>query len=142
MKKFFTCLVVVAIFALAHTPVGAEENSEVQKTNPVEQFTGNLWQKSTEDEKKAFLFGIDTAVAIEYFISKESVTKSAKKGKKPVYTLSPFEKAWMKAFQNVSRTELAGMVSEWYEKNPEELSKPVLEVIWYQIIQPRLKAGE
>lgn len=142
MKKIFICLAVAAIFALAYKPAAAEDSPVVQKANPVEQFTGELWQKSTANEKQAFLFGIDTAVAIEYFINKESVTRAAKKGKKPVYTLSPFEKAWMKAFKNVSRTELAGMVSQWYEKNPEQLDKPVLDVIWYQIIQPRLKAGE
>lgn len=142
MKKFFICLVIVSIFAVTGQPARAEESRVEQKGNPVERFTGALWQKSADNEKKAFLFGIDTAIAIEYFISKESVTRAAKKGKKPVYTLSNFERAWMKAFKNVSRTELAQMVDAWYKQNPDQLDKPVLNVIWYQIIQPRLKAGE
>lgn len=138
MKKFLVCLTVIAAL-LTWGPAYSEDAPITNPGNPVEQFTGYLWQKSTENEKQAFIFGIDTAIAIEYFISKKSVTKAAKAGKKPVYTLSPFEKGWMQSFKNITRAELVNMINSWYEKNPDKLDRPVLNVIWYEIIQPNLK---
>lgn len=108
--------------------------------NPVDQFTGEIWVNSPASDKLAYLFGIDSAVAVEYFINSELTAKAAKAGKKPVYTLSPFEKGWMKAFANMSRSDISKLVDEWYANNPKELQRPVLNVMWYELIAPRLAA--
>lgn len=106
--------------------------------NPVDQFTGEIWVDTTESDKAAYLFGIDSAVTVEYFVNARQTAKAAKAGKKPVYTLSPFEKGWMEAFSNVSRAEIIKMVDEWYAAHPKDLQRPVLSVIWYELIEPRL----
>lgn len=108
--------------------------------NPVDQFTGELWGNTTESEKAAYLFGIDSAVTVEYYINSHLTDKAAKAGKKPVFTLSPFEKGWMKAFSNVSRTEVIKMVDDWYAAHPKDLQRSVMSVIWYELIVPRLAA--
>ena len=59
-----------------------------------------------------------------------------------MYTLSPFEKGWMKAFKGVSRTEVIKMVDAWYAANPQRLDRPVMNVIWREIIEPRLDAKQ
>ena len=59
-----------------------------------------------------------------------------------MYTLSPFEKGWMKAFKGVSRADVVKMVDTWYAANPQSLDRPVMNVIWREIIEPRLDAKQ
>lgn len=109
-------------------------------SNPVDQFTGKYWVETPEASKEAYLFGIDSAIAVEYFINDRLAEKNVKKGKKPVYTLSPFERGWMMAFRDTSRKELIKLVDDWYAAHPDSLDRPVMSVIWYEIIEPRLNA--
>ena len=110
MKKSVLCLALSLALVLAFAPVRAAENTpeaENSKANPVDQFTGAAWQKTPEAEKLAFLFGVETAITVEYFVNGKIAEKATKEGKRPVYTLSPFEKGWMKAFKGVNRAEVA-----------------------------------
>lgn len=143
VKKSVLCLALSLALVLAFAPVRAAENTpeaENSKANPVDQFTGATWQKTPEAEKLAFLFGVETAITVEYFVNGKIAEKAAKEGKRPVYTLSPFEKGWMKAFKGVNRAEVAKMVDAWYTANPQQLDRPVMSVIWREIIEPRLNA--
>ena len=143
VKKSVLCLALSLALVLAFAPVRAAENTpeaENSKANPVDQFTGAAWQKTPEAEKLAFLFGVETAITVEYFVNGKITEKAAKEGKRPVYTLSPFEKGWMKAFKGVNRAEVAKMVDAWYTANPQQLDRPVMSVIWREIIEPRLNA--
>jgi hypothetical protein len=38
--------------------------------------------------------------------------------------------------------EVAKHVDDYYRANPDKLDKPVVEVIWYETIVPRLKTTE
>ena len=109
--------------------------------NPVDQFTGEIWVNTTESDKAAYFFGIDSAVTVEYFVNAQMAEQATKAGKKPVYALSPFEKGWMEAFSNVSRSDIIKMVDEWYAAHPKDLQRPVMSVIWYEVITPRLAAS-
>ncbi len=137
MKNFFLGLVLCCACILVCTPASAVEKSHVgAPSNPVDQFTGVLWQHSTEAEKLAFLFGVESAITIEHFVNAEITQQAVKEGKKPVYTLSPFEKGWMQAFKDVHRKELARQVDAWYAAHPDQLKRPVMAVIWYEVIVP------
>ncbi len=138
MKKFFYLLFFL-VFLASPSYSFADENTGNPAGNPVDQFTGKYWMDSTADNKKAYLFGIESAIAVEKFIQNSLVAKRAKSGKKPVYTLSPFEKGWMEAFRDVSREQIAEEVTKWYQDNPDKLDRSVLSVIWYELIVPRIK---
>lgn len=143
MKKSVVCLALSLALVLAFAPVRATEimpEAENSKANPVDQLTGAVWQKTPDAEKLAFLFGVETAITVEYFVNGKLAEKATKEGKRPVYTLSPFEKAWMKALKGVSRAEVAKMVDAWYAANPQRLDRPVMNVIWREIVEPRLDA--
>lgn len=143
MKKSLLSLGLVLVLALACVSARAAENSDAAGTgNPVDQFTGAVWEKTTESNKAAFLFGVESAMTVEYFVNAKMAEKAAKAGKRPVYTLSPFEKGWMKAFKDVKRAEIIKMVDAWYAANPKSLDRPVLSVIWYELIAPRLAAAK
>ncbi|MGE9986548.1 hypothetical protein [Desulfovibrio sp. SGI.169] len=143
MKKSLLSLGLVLVLALACVSVRAAESSDAASTgNPVDQFTGAVWEKTAESNKAAFLFGVESAMTVEYFVNAKMTEKAAKAGKRPVYTLSPFEKGWMKAFKDVKRAEIIKMVDAWYAANPKSLDRPVLSVIWYELIAPRLAAAK
>lgn len=139
MKKTISGLIIALALCLAGPACAAEGQTAA---NPVEQFTGKYWVESTEQNKEAYLFGIESAVAVEYFISTHPAAKSGKTGKKAGFTLSPFEKGWMTAFKDTTRKQIASEVDKWYAEHPDQLNRPVLEVIWYELIEPRLAASK
>lgn len=141
MKKL---LGVIALVTLLASPVlcQAEDVHTNPAGNPVDQFTGKYWMDSKVENQKAYLFGIDSAIAVEATIQNMQASSRAKSGKKPLYTLSPFEKGWMEAFRNMSRDQIVEEVTQWYKEHPSDLDRPVLSVIWHEIVQPRLQAGK
>ncbi|WP_165077014.1 MULTISPECIES: hypothetical protein [unclassified Desulfovibrio] len=150
MKKSLLRLGLALVLALtcaaaqAAAPAPADSSAAAPAMNaagnPVDQFTGEIWVNTSESDKKAYLFGIDSAVTVEYFVNAKMAENATKAGKKPVYTLSPFEKGWMEAFANVSRADAIKMIDEWYAAHPKDLQRPVMSVIWYELIAPRLAA--
>ena len=145
MKKSVLCLALSLALVLAFAPVHAKEvmfEADNSKANPVDQLTGAMWQKTPEAEKLAFILGVETAITVEFFVNGKVVEKATKEGKRPVYTLSPFEKGWMKAFKDMSRAEIVKLVDAWYTANPQSLERPVMNVIWYEIAESRLAAKQ
>lgn len=141
MKKSVLSLGLVLALVLACAVVQAAESAiGSAQNNPVDQLTGAVWEKTTESNKAAFLFGVESAITVEYFVNSKVAEKAAKAGKRPVYTLSPFERNWMKAFDGVSRADIIKMVDQWYAAHPKQLDRPVLSVIWGELIKPRVAA--
>ena len=61
MKKAIMSLCLAA--ALVFGAAGVQAADQDKGNNPVLQFTGSVWQKSSLDNKLSFLFGMDTAIA-------------------------------------------------------------------------------
>jgi hypothetical protein len=97
-------------------------------SNPSPDVDGYVWMKSTDPEKKAFLFGAGTAVALEYQMR-------AKRSEEP----SKFIKGWIEAFDNMSWAEMASKLDAYYESNPGKENRLVFEVLWHEMIKPNLK---
>lgn len=109
--------------------------------NPVDQLTGAIWMDSSADLKEAFLYGVECVITIEQAVASQ-LGEHAKKGGKnkgQTYTLSPFEKGWMTAFEGVSRGKIATDVDAWYSAHPEQLNRPVFAVLWHELIVPKMK---
>ncbi|MDP3428837.1 MAG: hypothetical protein Q8R89_00750, partial [Desulfomicrobium sp.] len=87
-----------------------------------------VWMKSTDPEKKAFLFGAGTAIALEYQMR-------AKRSEEP----SRFIKGWIEVFDNMSWAEMASKLDTFYASNPDKQSKLVFDVLWHEMIKPNLK---
>ncbi len=96
--------------------------------NPSPDVDGFVWMKSTDAEKKAFLFGAGTAIALEYQMR-------AKRAEEP----SKFIKGWIEAFDNMSWAEMASKLDAFYESNPDKESRLVFDVLWHEMIKPNLK---
>jgi len=96
--------------------------------NPSPDVDGYVWMKSTDPEKKAFLFGSGTAIALEYQMR-------AKRSEEP----SKFVKGWIQVFDNMSWAEMASKLDAYYESNPDKESRLVFDVLWHEMIKPNLK---
>ena len=55
-------------------------------------------------------------------------------------TESPTEIVFWHSMGGVNGEAIAKMVDAWYTANPQQLDRPVMSVIWREIIEPRLNA--
>jgi hypothetical protein len=97
-------------------------------SNPAPDVDGYVWMKSNDAEKKAFLFGAGTAIALEYQMR-------ATRSEEP----SKFIKGWIEAFDNMSWAEMASKLDKYYESNPDKENRLVFDVLWHEMIKPNLK---
>jgi len=87
--------------------------------------TGKQWTQSSVAEKLSFLYGASSIVAIEDY--------GAKNTGKPV---SLFVDGWMKSFGNATLREVQQKIDAWYAEHPDQKNRHVLDVIWYELIEP------
>lgn len=147
MKKALSGLLMVLALALATGVQAAGQDEAAQaiekSMSPVEQFTGKYWVETALTSKEAYLFGIESALEVEYYVDKKMAEAQASRGvKKPVSTLSPFEKGWMQALDGVPRRDIVTTIDNWYAAHPDQLDRPVMSVIWHEVIQPRLTSSK
>lgn len=144
MKKslsalFLACALLIPASWSAAAETAGESDQAAAPAGPIEQFTGQYWINSTDANKEAYLFGIESAVEVEKAISERKAQGKLKK-KREGFTLSPFERGWMAAFKDTPRKEIVEQVDAWYKANPDGLNRPVMDVIWYEVVVPRLQA--
>lgn len=140
--KNLLAMLVCAIALCAAAPGfadDAESGSSATQVNPALQFTGKYWVDSTETNKTAYIYGIDSAITVEYFVQQKMKEQAAQLKKKPMLVISPFEQGWMDAFRDMTRKQIVAEIDKWYADHPDQLSRPVLDVIWYELIEPRIK---
>ena len=132
MQKFMiSCAMALALLAWPALASAAEDR------NPVDIVTGELWVMSKQEEKLAYVLGIESAIYIEHMIDKKA-RESKKDTQATLHNLSPFEKGWVKAFENVTREEIAARIDAWIKDHPDQQTRPVLAIIWYELIAPNL----
>ena len=147
MKKLTAFLLALFLAVPAASQAAGQENApgtassaaqgEFQNTprNRIEQLTGKVWLESSSDSKKAVIFGIETA-------NDRMTTNAVRAGKRPSTNLSPFEIGWTKAFKDVLIADIVKAVDDWYAAHPGNENRLVMEVIWDEIVPPRLGTGK
>ena len=116
----------------------AEEQKQVQE-NLKKQFsdmsmpvlTGTTWQKATQDEKVAFVWGFCHVVTIE-------------QGLMETFPQLKVENFSAKVVEGMARTKMKDIVrrvDEYYAANPTQLDTAVVRVMWDTVIKPNLKTG-
>ena len=126
MKRFGYLMIVLLVGILFAGTIACYAQRPTNTSSP--DLDGYVWQKSSDQEKKAFLYGAGSAIALEYHVR-------AKRMEEP----SRFVKGWVETFKDTSWSELATKVDEYYMKNPEKRSTHVFNVIWHELIAPRLQ---
>ncbi len=89
---------------------------------------GTHWTKSSDDVKKAYLIGLANVVQVEaaYYADNPSVTETG---------FSPRVARGMKGQTLVG---VLGALDKWYAAHPDQLQRPVVETIWFELVLPAL----
>ncbi len=90
---------------------------------------GDLWTKSTEQVKKAYLVGIANVLQVE------SAYQAANK---PSDAQSLVPRA-AKGLRGQTLDSVRQGLDRWYAANPDKLQRPVLETIWFEFVVPGSK---
>jgi hypothetical protein len=93
--------------------------------------TGEHWTKSSEQVKKAYLVGIANVLQVETAYagatppadSQSIVPRFAKGLKGGGYTLDSVREG----------------LDKWYAANPDKIQRPVIEIIWFEMVVPGLQ---
>ena len=93
--------------------------------------TGTEWQKATQTEKVAFVWGVCHVVTIEKILAQ----------KFPSLKAEDFSSKVSEGMAGMKINDIVRTVDEFYAANQAQMGKPVIGVIWDAIVKPKLKTG-
>ena len=137
-KLFVSAAVSLVVLAGLAGGVPAAEKQAVQGTEQrmekamgMPLLRGEVWQKMTQDEKIAFLWGAAHVIVVEremvaYFPQLENQNFSMKVAQ---------------GMPHATMNDIARRVDEFYAAHPGKLDEPVVAVIWDEMVKPNLKTG-
>jgi hypothetical protein len=115
-------LVALAFLALSVASFGA-------RAQEVAIVTGEHWTKSGNDLKKAYLLGIANLVQVEL----------AYLGNAQVPDAQSFTPRLARGLRGETIDSVRDKIDAWYAANPTRMSRPVIDVVWGEIVVPGLK---
>jgi hypothetical protein len=143
-KKLVVIVCVIGAFMLLagipRTALAAEtEEQKKVKENVSKQFsdmgvkllTGTIWQKATQDEKVAFVWGFCHVVTIEQGLMETF----------PQLKVENFSAKVVEGMAGMKMNDIVRKVDEYYAANSSQIEAPVVRVIWDTVIKPNLKTG-
>ena len=108
---------------------GVEQGLEDSLGMPV--LKGDLWQKMTHDSKVAFIWGFGHVVSIEHYLME----------KFPELKRDSFVSKVVEGMANTPMNEVVDRVDRYYVMHPDQIEKPVTNVLWDTMIRPNIKTG-
>jgi hypothetical protein len=138
----FACILgaFILLAGIAQTALAVETEEQKQvKENLKKQFsdmgmpvlTGTTWQKATQDEKVAFVWGFCHVVTIEQGLMETF----------PQLKVENFSAKVVEGMAGMKMKDIVRKVDEFYAANPTQLDVSVMRVIWDTVIKPNLKTG-
>jgi hypothetical protein len=113
---FLACLVL----ALTWSNVGAAD---------IPVITGEHWTTSSEEMKKAYLVGIANLLQVEIAYHAETPPTDAQ-------SIVP---RLVKGLQGQTLDSVREGLNRWYAENPDQLQRPVIETVWFEMAAPGLR---
>ncbi|MCB1778188.1 MAG: hypothetical protein KDI50_12210 [Candidatus Competibacteraceae bacterium] len=127
LKKVSLSLSLVAGLAVWAPAQAAEPAAPPVSAKSIKELpfpSGKEWPTATEREKMAYLLGILNMALVEYqVIGPNSENPSI------------VEKL-VKALKGVTLRQIMGTVDAYYQANPDQQQRPILEVIWFEMVEP------
>ena len=91
--------------------------------------TGKHWTESTEQVKKAYLVGIANIVQVERAYQGGNAAPDAQ-------SLLP---RLTRGMQGQTLDSVREGLDRWYASHPDQLQRPVIETMWFEIVVPGLQ---
>ncbi len=94
--------------------------------------TGEHWTTSSEEAQKAYLIGIANLIQVEtaYYA-----------GNPPTHTQN-FVPRFAEGLQGQTLNSLREGLNRWYAENPNQLQRPVIETLWFEMAVPGLQKNK
>jgi hypothetical protein len=102
-----------------------------QKLTEMSVLTGDVWQKMAPDEKVAFVWGIGHVVTIERQVTERY----------PELKREGFVAKLAEGLVGVPMNTIVLEIDKYYKENPYDLGAPVMEVIWDEMVKPKIRSG-
>lgn len=87
---------------------------------------GGHWSNGTETEKRAYVLGILNMAMVEY-----QLTGPNPKHRTTVPKL-------VKALDGMAVPQIVEALDAYYKANPDKQQQPIIEVIWFQMVAPKV----
>jgi hypothetical protein len=116
-----------ALFAVAFLALSIASSGV--RAQEVVIVTGEHWTKSGNDLKKAYLLGIANLLQVEL----------AYLGNNQVPDAQNFAPRMARGLRGETVDSVRDKIDAWYAANPTRMSRPVIDVVWGEIVVPGLK---
>lgn len=116
----------LAVAAAALIALSLATNS---RADEVPLITGKQWTDSSEQTKKAYLVGIANVVQVDI---------AYHDGKPPPDGQSIVPR-FARGLRGHSLDSVRQGVDRWYAAHPDQLQRPVIETIWFEMVVPGLQ---
>jgi hypothetical protein len=122
---------IVAV-CLSYLVFGSAVWGEVNNDPDLVLVTGEHWTASSREQKVAYLFGIGNVLEVE----------QAMQGKVPASIIrkNSIVPVMINGLSDLSTSQLREMIDQWYEKKPDQLKRPVIEVLYLEFALPKVKS--
>ena len=94
--------------------------------------TGKQWTDSNEQAKKAYLVGIANLAQVDIAFHE---------GKPPSDTQSIVPR-FARGLKGQSLDSVRQGLDRWYAAHPDQLQRPVIETIWFEMVVPGLRTNK
>lgn len=132
IKALFSIGLVASL--AAWTPVhAAEPKTPPASTKPIKELpfpSGKEWPTATEREKMAYLLGILNMAMVEYQLT----------GPNPKYRTTVNK--LVKSLDGMTLRQIMETVDAYYQANPDQQQRPIFEVIWFEMVQPKIATSK
>lgn len=102
--------------------------SGVVRADEVPLVTGEHWTKSSDDQKKAYLVGIANLAQVETAFS----------GATPPSDAQSIIPRMVRGLKGQTIDSVREGLNKWYAAHPDQLQRPAVEVIWFEMVAPGL----
>jgi hypothetical protein len=104
----------------------------IARAQEIPLVTGEHWTKSSEEMKKAYLVGIANIAFLE----------TAYEGANPPSDAQSFLPRMVKGLKGQTLDSVRDALNKWYAAHPDQLNRPVIETLWFEMVLPGLKNGK
>ena len=89
--------------------------------------TGEHWTTAQENSKLAYLLGIANVLEIEQALQADTLPADTD-------SLVP---VMIRGLKNMTLNQIKDALDRWYADHPQQLSRPVVETIWFELAKPK-----
>ena len=116
-KSWYRVLVFAALIAAAPLLAHAQKMAD-----------GNDWRNSSDTERRAYLVGVGNMLSAGYGYDAKRLPAQE----------NTFSRTVMRGAQGTTVPQAMERIDAWYRANPDKLDRPVLAVIWTEVVKPGL----